>query len=124
MRPRSDLIPNSSLWIGELEEWMDEPYLYQLFSNTEDLLRVNVIKDRKTGVNKSTTKINKMQGKSNGYGFVYFSNPIAAKNVLEAYNGIVIPNTNKRFRYCLFRSTQLTYFKIKLRSRKKGFKYG
>lgn len=34
-----------------------------------------------------------------GYGFVYFSTPVAAQKVLENFNNQPIPGTSKVFRY-------------------------
>jgi len=84
-RSASTGVPTNSLWIGDLDQWMDENYLYTLFSYAQDLLNVKVIRDKQTGAHQ-------------GYGFLYFSNAVAAQRVLESYNGQLIPGTAKYFK--------------------------
>eukprot|EP00741_Cyanophora_paradoxa_P022452 tig00021489_g21678.t1 len=73
-----------TLWIGDLEPYMDEAYLTQLFSQTE-MINVKVIRD-------------KLSGNMLGYGFIEFASHEAAFRVLQAFSGQPIPNTGKYFR--------------------------
>lgn len=74
-----------SLYIGDLAQWMDENYLYSLFSQNQEVTGVKIIRNKSTGA-------------SEGYGFVDFSCHEAAEKVLRSYNGQVIPNTEHVFR--------------------------
>ena len=71
--------------MGELEPWMDETYLRQLFSSFGENVSVKMIRDKMTG------------GYANYCFLEFYSNAQASKN-LNALNGTPIPNTNKVFR--------------------------
>lgn len=75
----------NSLWMGDIDKWMDENFVFSLFAHTGELVNVKIIRD-------------KMNGQASGYGFIYFNSPTAAQYVMENYNGQPIPNTNKVFR--------------------------
>lgn len=85
--PVPDSAQNSAnaLWIGDVESWMDENFIYSLFVHTRELVNVKIIRD-------------KYSGQSSGYGFIYFTNPQAAQYVMENFNGQLIPGTKKVFR--------------------------
>mmetsp|Transcript_33505 Transcript_33505/g.58689 ORF Transcript_33505/g.58689 Transcript_33505/m.58689 type:complete len:374 (+) Transcript_33505:2384-3505(+) len=74
-----------TLWFGEVESWMDEGYIASLFSGTDNAIKVKIIRDQSTGL-------------PLGYAFIDFSNHEIADRVLHAFNGLPIPNTNKRFK--------------------------
>ncbi|XP_051129090.1 polyadenylate-binding protein RBP45-like [Andrographis paniculata] len=74
-----------SLWIGDLQYWMDEQYLYSCFSATGELVSAKVIRNKQTG-------------QSEGYGFVEFSSHAAAERNLQTYNGTLMPNVEQAFR--------------------------
>lgn len=76
---------NRTLWLGDLAYWMDENYLYSLFVGSGELVSVKLIRNKVTNV-------------SEGYGFIEFRSHEAAENVLKAYNGVPIPNTDQVFR--------------------------
>ncbi len=76
----------NALWVGDIEQWMDEGYLYSLFAHTGHVTHVKIIRDKATNL-------------PSGYGFVYFSSPDMAQRVLETYNGQPIPGTKKTYRY-------------------------
>ncbi|ONI10008.1 hypothetical protein PRUPE_4G022900 [Prunus persica] len=74
-----------TLWIGDLQYWMEETYLYNILVHTGELVSVKVIR------NKQTTQ-------SEGYGFIEFSSRAAAERVLQSYNGTPMPNGAQNFR--------------------------
>jgi RNA recognition motif-containing protein len=74
-----------TLWMGDLAYWMDESLLYTLFANTGELISAKVIR-------------NKLNGQSEGYGFLEFRTHEGAEAVLRTYNGQPMPNTDQVFR--------------------------
>ncbi|PQQ16037.1 polyadenylate-binding protein RBP45B isoform X1 [Prunus yedoensis var. nudiflora] len=74
-----------TLWIGDLQYWMEETYLYNILIHTGELVSVKVIR------NKQTTQ-------SEGYGFIEFNSRAAAERVLQSYNGTPMPNGAQNFR--------------------------
>ena len=79
-------IQSRSLWIGEIENWMDENYISNNFLHYGYKIKsVKIIRDKNT-----KTAV--------GYGFVEFASPELAKEVLQNLNGKLIPNTTKTFK--------------------------
>ncbi|KAK4758157.1 hypothetical protein SAY87_019458 [Trapa incisa] len=74
-----------TLWIGDLQYWVDESYLYSCFSHTGEVISVKIIR-------------NKITGQPEGYGFVEFVSHGAAERILQTYNGTQIPGTELTFR--------------------------
>ncbi|KAJ6797514.1 polyadenylate-binding protein RBP45-like [Iris pallida] len=74
-----------TLWIGNLQYWMDENFLHSCFVQTGEFLSAKVIR-------------NKQSGQSEGYGFIEFASRATAENVLQTYNGQMMPNTEQAFR--------------------------
>ncbi|XP_024538668.1 polyadenylate-binding protein RBP47B' isoform X6 [Selaginella moellendorffii] len=74
-----------TLWIGDLQYWMDENYLRNLFAHTGEVLSAKVIRNKQTGY-------------PEGYGFIEFNSHPAAERVLLAYNGTQMPQTEQAFR--------------------------
>ncbi|KAJ1422001.1 RNA-binding domain superfamily [Sesbania bispinosa] len=74
-----------TLWIGDLQYWLDESYLSQCFAHTGDVVSVKIIR-------------NKITGQPEGYGFVEFVSHAAAERVLQTYNGTQMPGTEQAFR--------------------------
>ncbi|XP_058209692.1 polyadenylate-binding protein RBP45-like isoform X2 [Rhododendron vialii] len=74
-----------SLWIGDLQGWMEENYLYSCFAQTGELTSVKVIR-------------NKQSGQPEGYGFLEFKSRATAETVLQTYNGSLMPNSEQPFR--------------------------
>ncbi|XAR67456.1 hypothetical protein NMG60_11002226 [Bertholletia excelsa] len=74
-----------SLWIGDLQYWMDENYLYTCFVQTGELAAVKVIRNKQTG-------------QPEGYGFIEFTSRAAAERILQSYNGTLMPNSEQSFR--------------------------
>jgi len=70
-----------TLWIGDLAPWMDEAFLYSLFSPTNQLLSVKLIRNKTTGL-------------SEGYAFLEMKSHDAAEQVLQACNGRPIPGAS------------------------------
>ena len=83
-------VQSRSLWIGELENWMDENYISGNFSHYGYKVKtVKIIRDKNT---KSVM----------GYGFVEFYTPEEAKEALNNLNGKPIPNSQKTFKFGKF----------------------
>ncbi|VVT55178.1 uncharacterized protein SAPINGB_P004466 [Magnusiomyces paraingens] len=71
----------NTLWMGELEPWMDESAIRKIWANFGESVNVKLIRDKFTGSNA-------------GYCFVEFSSPAAAANAL-LFNGQPIPNSQR-----------------------------
>ncbi|KAK4437853.1 Polyadenylate-binding protein RBP47 [Sesamum alatum] len=76
---------NKTIWIGDLQQWMDEGYLQSCFSQTGEVVSVKIIRNKQTG-------------QSERYGFIEFNSHLSAEKVLQSYNGTVMPNTEQPFR--------------------------
>ncbi|XP_061345477.1 polyadenylate-binding protein RBP45 isoform X2 [Gastrolobium bilobum] len=74
-----------TLWIGDLQYWMDENYLYTCFAHTGEVASVKVIRNKQTS-------------QSEGYGFIEFTTRAAAERILQTYNGTIMPNGGQNFR--------------------------
>lgn len=74
-----------TLWIGDLQYWMDENYVYTCFAHTNEVVSVKLIR-------------NKITGYPEGYGFVEFSSHSTAEKILQTYNGTQMPQTEQPFR--------------------------
>ncbi|KAG8097059.1 hypothetical protein GUJ93_ZPchr0013g37867 [Zizania palustris] len=74
-----------TLWIGDLQYWADENYLYNCFAHTGELQSVKIIR-------------NKLTSLPEGYGFIEFISHEAAEKVLQTYNGTQMPGTEHTFR--------------------------
>ncbi|KAJ8549730.1 hypothetical protein K7X08_033437 [Anisodus acutangulus] len=74
-----------SLWIGDLQFWMDEQYLLNCFAQTGEVVSAKVIRNKQTG-------------QSEGYGFIEFISHAATERNLQAYNGTLMPNIEQNFR--------------------------
>ncbi|KAJ4981269.1 hypothetical protein NE237_032106 [Protea cynaroides] len=74
-----------TLWIGDLQYWMEESYLHGCFGYTGEVLSVKVIRNKQTG-------------QSEGYGFIEFATRAAAEKNLQTYNGTPMPNVEQTFR--------------------------
>lgn len=74
-----------TLWVGDIEQWMDETYVMNLFSHVGEVANVKLIRDKNTMI-------------PSGYGFVEFVTHATASKTLESYNGQPIPNAGRSFR--------------------------
>eukprot|EP00246_Nothoceros_aenigmaticus_P003761 TRINITY_DN1494_c0_g1_i7.p1 TRINITY_DN1494_c0_g1~~TRINITY_DN1494_c0_g1_i7.p1 ORF type:complete len:388 (-),score=60.30 TRINITY_DN1494_c0_g1_i7:431-1594(-) len=74
-----------TLWVGDLQYWMDESYLHSCFVHTGEVMSVKIIRNKQTGY-------------SEGYGFVEFVSHAAAEKVLQTYNGTQMPQTEQPYR--------------------------
>lgn len=74
-----------TLWIGDLQVWMDEQYLISCFAPTGEMTTAKVIRNKQTG-------------QSEGYGFIDFVSHAAAERNLHAYNGTGMPNAQQNYR--------------------------
>ncbi|CAO3610847.1 unnamed protein product [Cunninghamella blakesleeana] len=80
--------PESSkmtLWMGDLEPWMDEHFLKQLWTSMGENVIVKLIRDKRTG-------------NSLGYAFIGFSSAMAAQRALATIHGTKMPNSQRAFR--------------------------
>ncbi|KAK4378417.1 hypothetical protein RND71_000279 [Anisodus tanguticus] len=75
---------NRTIWIGDLQQWMDESYLHSCFSQAAELISVKIIRNKQTG-------------QSERYGFIEFNTHAAAEKVLQSYNGTMMPNAEQPF---------------------------
>ena len=76
----------NSLWIGELDNWMDDNYIKNAINNYNiELKSIKIMKDKNTGT-------------SLGYGFIEFEDKEIANNALKQLNGQPLPNSNKVFK--------------------------
>ncbi|KAJ8751217.1 hypothetical protein K2173_016398 [Erythroxylum novogranatense] len=74
-----------TLWIGDLQYWMDETYLNSCFVHTGEVVSIKIIR-------------NKITGQPEGYGFVEFVSHASAERILQTYNGTQMPGTEQTFR--------------------------
>ncbi|KAL6223613.1 hypothetical protein ACLB2K_006996 [Fragaria x ananassa] len=74
-----------TLWIGDLQYWVDENYLTSCFAHTGEVISIKIIR-------------NKITGQPEGYGFVEFVSHAAAERILHAYNATQMPGTDQTFR--------------------------
>ncbi|RVW99612.1 Polyadenylate-binding protein RBP45 [Vitis vinifera] len=95
-----------SLWIGDLQPWMEENYLWGCFSQTGE------VPFDYAGIWKSGEEVyyytchvvsvkvirNKQTGQCEGYGFIELATRAAAERILQTYNGTLMPNSEQNFR--------------------------
>lgn len=77
-----------TLWIGDLETWMDEPYLQSLITSLgygKEMSSIKIIKDKGTGLPLK-------------YGFLEFNQHENANSFYQNYNNRIVPNTSKQFK--------------------------
>ncbi|KAF4392567.1 hypothetical protein G4B88_015210 [Cannabis sativa] len=74
-----------SLWIGDLQQWMDENYILSCFAHTGEAITAKVIRNKQTGL-------------PEGYGFIEFPSRAVADRILQNFNGTIMPNTEQNFR--------------------------
>ncbi|XAR60384.1 hypothetical protein NMG60_11033734 [Bertholletia excelsa] len=74
-----------TLWIGDLQYWVDDSYLQSCFAHTGEVVTIKIIRNRLTG-------------QPEGYGFVEFVSHAAAERILQTYNGTQMPGTEQNFR--------------------------
>ena len=85
--PPNALTESHTLWMGDIESWMDEAYIAKAFSQLgygSVLASVKIIRDKTE--------------QTVGYGFVEFNTREAAQHILITLNGAQIPGTSKRFK--------------------------
>ncbi|OCK95299.1 mRNA binding post-transcriptional regulator [Cenococcum geophilum 1.58] len=74
----------TTLWMGELEPWIDENFVRSIWFGMGEQVNVKMIRD-------------KFSGSNAGYCFVDFPTPAAAAKALTL-NGQLIPNSNRPFK--------------------------
>ncbi|GFY95915.1 RNA-binding protein 47B [Actinidia rufa] len=62
---------NKTIWVGDLQNWMDEDYLHSCFGSTGEVASIKVIRNKQTGL-------------SEGYGFVELFFPYLASDVTDS----------------------------------------
>ncbi|GAB0489623.1 hypothetical protein MMPV_000848 [Pyropia vietnamensis] len=85
---------DSSIWVGDLDAFMDEAFLQSAVSAcgwADDVVRVKVVRDRASG-------------RSMGYGFLETVSPEAAYRLRTTGDGRPIPNTIRSWRLNVGRS--------------------
>ncbi|KAI9096257.1 hypothetical protein DFS34DRAFT_581585 [Phlyctochytrium arcticum] len=75
----------TTLWMGELEPWMDENYIRELWRRLGENVNVKMIRDKFSGGNA-------------GYCFVDFTTNAGAVKQLNTINGTMIPGTSRVFK--------------------------
>ncbi|KAE9986492.1 hypothetical protein EG327_004276 [Venturia inaequalis] len=83
--PNSDPDNKTTLWMGELEPWIDENFIRSLWFGMGESVNVKMIRDKFTGSSNA------------GYCFVDFGSSAAAAKALTL-NGQPIPNSNRPFK--------------------------
>ncbi|KAI9640904.1 hypothetical protein NHQ30_010745 [Ciborinia camelliae] len=73
----------TTLWMGELEPWIDENFIRSVWFGMGEQVNVKMIRDKFSG--------------NAGYCFIDFSSPAAAAKALSL-NGSMIPNTSRPFK--------------------------
>ncbi|RDW63925.1 RNA-binding-containing protein [Coleophoma crateriformis] len=73
----------TTLWMGELEPWIDENFIRSVWFGMGEQVNVKMIRDKFSG--------------NAGYCFIDFSSPQAAAKALSL-NGSMIPNTSRPFK--------------------------
>ncbi|MCJ1476349.1 hypothetical protein MMC13_005015 [Lambiella insularis] len=73
----------TTLWMGELEPWIDENFVRSVWFNMGEQVNVKMIRDKFSG--------------NAGYCFIDFASPAAAAKALTL-NGTLIPNSNRPFK--------------------------
>ncbi|KAK9112830.1 hypothetical protein Scep_020349 [Stephania cephalantha] len=115
---------NKTVWVGDLQYWMDENYLNGCFAQTGELISISSSKEKSniqvmnilldtlellgalascnTCIIRQIKSIkvirNKQTGQSECYGFVEFFSHAAAEKVLQSLNGSAMPTTDQPFR--------------------------
>eukprot|EP00347_Sterkiella_histriomuscorum_P021138 403335112 len=82
---------SKTLWIGDIENWMDEQYVINLFQGIAQVMNIKLIKNKDNRKNSSAPQF--------GYGFVEFTSHEIAKSIFTTLNGASIPSLpNKNFK--------------------------
>ncbi|ORZ22162.1 hypothetical protein BCR42DRAFT_458946 [Absidia repens] len=71
--------------MGDLDSWMDEQYLQQLWSSKGENVVVKLIRDKRSG-------------NSLGYAFIGFDSSMSAQRALATVHGTKMPNAQRPFR--------------------------
>ncbi|XP_027927886.1 polyadenylate-binding protein RBP47B'-like [Vigna unguiculata] len=74
-----------TLWIGDLQYWVDEAYLNHCFTHTGEVLSIKIIR-------------NKITSQPEAYGFIEFVSHAAVERVLQTYNDMQMLDTEQTFR--------------------------
>ncbi|KAJ5124834.1 uncharacterized protein N7515_008659 [Penicillium bovifimosum] len=82
--PQQGADGRTTLWMGDLEPWINENFIRNLWSQMGEQVNVNMILDTSSGSNA-------------GYCFVEFTSPAAATKALSL-NGTPMPFTNRVFK--------------------------
>ncbi|XP_037650653.1 tRNA selenocysteine 1-associated protein 1-like isoform X1 [Sebastes umbrosus] len=88
----------STLWMGNLEAYMDEKFITRSFSTMgEQVINVRIIRNKMTGVSSPRGAL--------GYCFVEMTDEATAERCLRKINGKALPGANPPTRFKLNRAT-------------------
>ncbi|KAM8767098.1 tRNA selenocysteine 1-associated protein 1-like isoform 1-T1 [Acanthopagrus schlegelii] len=88
----------STLWMGNLETYMDEKFITRAFSTMgEQVVNVRIIRNKMTGVSSPRGAL--------GYCFVEMTDEATAERCLRKINGKALPGANPPTRFKLNRAT-------------------
>ncbi|XP_049889971.1 tRNA selenocysteine 1-associated protein 1-like isoform X4 [Epinephelus moara] len=88
----------STLWMGNLEAYMDEKFITRAFSTMgEQVINVRIIRNKMTGVSSPRGAL--------GYCFVEMTDEATAERCLRKINGKALPGANPPTRFKLNRAT-------------------
>src|SRR5262245_46547189 len=82
--------------MGELEPWIEETYVRNIWYNMGEQVNVKMIRDKFSGYSSPSTTNTEPRNNA-GYCFVDFMSPQAAAKALT-YNGTLIPNSSRPFK--------------------------
>ena len=100
MESKNSNSKNNSLWVGELDQSMDESYLKDACKKYSNYIIFIYLKLFYIDIKVKNAKIirDKNTHNSMGYGFIEFENRTQANEALEILNGKPLPNSNKTFK--------------------------
>ncbi|KAI8088294.1 hypothetical protein BDF21DRAFT_450017 [Thamnidium elegans] len=78
-------VSRMTLWMGDLDPWMDENFIRQVWFLFGETVVVKLIRDKRTGI-------------SSGYAFIGFPTSQSAQRALNTIHGSKIPNSKRTFR--------------------------
>ncbi|KAG6477961.1 hypothetical protein ZIOFF_061393 [Zingiber officinale] len=101
-----------TIWVGDLQYWMDENYLHSCFGHTGECdthwddqhkqfkATLCSMLNQQHPMQVVSIKVirNKQTGQSEGYGFVEFHSHVTAEKILQDFSSHFMPNTDQLFR--------------------------
>ncbi|KAG0046814.1 hypothetical protein BGZ83_008009 [Gryganskiella cystojenkinii] len=98
--PFGNIDMRTSLWMGELDPWMDENWIRGAWYSVGEQVSVKLIRDKFTGqvFFNDDEQPRQVPETSAGYCFVELASPAAATKAITTLNGMLIPSSNKLFK--------------------------